>query len=183
MTDYAGIDYSLGQSNFDKKTGIHYGVIQLDSLSEWAIEDFEADYGDPHCPECGGDVKSVDDASLPDTEDWEQARHECEEYACESCKYVFGSESAFPEEAVEYVLDKDGYVASLDGYNDVFILKSPYYTHAQFCSPCAPGAGHLDNPCAAGPKTFCFGHDWFEGSWAPYPVYSVATGELVVPGE
>lgn len=30
--------------------------------------------------------------------------------------------------------------------NDAFIIKSPYYTYAQFCSPCVPGAGNLDNP-------------------------------------
>jgi len=26
---------------------------------------------------------------------------------------------------------------------------------------------------------YCFGHDWFEDGKAPYPVYSVETGELV----
>ena len=35
------------------------------------------------------------------------------------------------------------------------------------------------NLCKDGPATYCFGHDMFPGS-APYPVYSVETGELVV---
>jgi hypothetical protein len=30
-------------------------------------------------------------------------------------------------------------------------------------------------------KGYCFGHDWFEGGKAPYPVFSVKTGELVLP--
>jgi len=30
-----------------------------------------------------------------------------------------------------------------------------------------------------GVKTYCLGADWFENERAPYPVYSVATGELV----
>lgn len=48
-------------------------------------------------------------------------------------------------------------------------------------APCAPGAGYLSNPCPDGPKTYCFGHDWFENDVAPYPVYRVDTGELVPP--
>ena len=32
-----------------------------------------------------------------------------------------------------------------------------------------------------GERAYCFGHDWFEDKAAPYPVYSVATGELVPP--
>ena len=54
------------------------------------------------------------------------------------------------------------------------ILKSDYYTHAQFCSPCVPGAGNLDSPCDSGEKAYCLGHDWFEDGIAPYPVYRVS---------
>jgi hypothetical protein len=53
------------------------------------------------------------------------------------------------------------------------VVKSPFYTYAQFCSPCVPGAGNLDNPMAEGVKTYCLGHDWFEGGVAPYPVWRV----------
>lgn len=63
----------------------------------------------------------------------------------------------------------------------LFLTKSPFYTLTKFCSPCAPGAGDLDNPCEDGAKTLCFGHDMFEGNKAPYPVYSVETGQLVDP--
>ena len=64
---------------------------------------------------------------------------------------------------------------------DIFVLKSKYYTWAQFCSPCAPGAGYLTSftDPEVGVKTYCFGHDWFENERAPYPVYSVETNELV----
>src|SRR5574337_1726472 len=44
-TNYPGVDYSGGTANFDKATGIHYGVICAHDLSEWALGDFEADYG------------------------------------------------------------------------------------------------------------------------------------------
>jgi hypothetical protein len=84
---------------------------------------------------------------------------------------------------------------------DIMIIKSPYYTYAQFCSPCAPGAGYLMNwfkmengyspetlgieqfekmaQAAGFPKVYCFGHDWFGNGIAPYPVFNVETGELV----
>jgi hypothetical protein len=61
------------------------------------------------------------------------------------------------------------------------VTDSPFYTFAQFCSPCVPGAGNLDNAMDEGVKTYCLGHDWFESGKAPYPVYSVTSGELVDP--
>lgn len=78
--------------------------------------------------------------------------------------------------------DKEGYkiIDCLD--SDLMIIKSPYYTYAQYCSPCVPGAGNLDNPMHknAGIKTYCLGLDWFdEDSPCPYPVYSVETGKRI----
>ena len=180
MATDKGIDYSLGTANRDPETGISYGVIPLADLGEYAIEDFEPDYGEPHCPKCGNEAQDIDDIE-EDTDTWEHEPHGCDDYVCPDCKYVFDSQWAFGDEPVAHTYEQNGYAASLDSYNDVFILKSPYFTHAQFCSPCAPGAGYLSNPCPDGPKTYCFGHDWFEGGKAPYPVYSIETGELVQP--
>ena len=57
--------------------------------------------------------------------------------------------------------------------NAVFVLKSPYYTYGQYCSPCAPGAVDLDGPLSAGEgvKGYCFGHEMFD-EMAPYQVFS-----------
>lgn len=63
----------------------------------------------------------------------------------------------------------------------LMIIESPYFTYAQFCSPCVPGAGDLNSINPDGAKTYCLGHDWFEDDTAPYPVYSVETGEVVEP--
>lgn len=196
-TDYPGIDYGLGQTNIDKETGIRFGVISLNSLSEFAIEDFDLDYGEAHCPKCGNEAETIPThtesdptgegkwvsvvTDIPDEmEGWEEGKFcGCVEYACRHCQYLFGSEEAFPEEAIGSILDKEEYKASLDEYGDVFLVKSPYFTRAQFCSPCAPGAGHLDHPCDDGPKTYCFGKEWFPNDEAPYDVYSVDTGALV----
>lgn len=191
---YPGIDYSLGTANFDKETGIHFGVIGMNAegLTEWAWESMEADYGDPTCPKCGNEVKDYADAVLADDENPTEGKvleeslenyneHSCADYVCLGCQIILDSDEVTGDEPVGHTLDEDGYMGFVDSNNDLMIVKSPYYTHAQFCSPCAPGAGHLENPCPDGPKTYCLGHDWFEGDKAPYPVYDVATGQLVPP--
>jgi len=186
MTNYAGIDYGMGRVNIDPKTGIRFGVINIRALNEWAHEDFEADYGAPHCPKCGneaqegeGKSKSHDDGSVSvwtehpaHTEDWECSG--CGDYRCDECEYLFDADEAFGDDPIGHTLDDGTYKATMGEYGDIFLMESPYFTHAQFCSPCAPGAGHLENPCANGPRTYCFGHDWFEGGRAPYPVYRVS---------
>ncbi len=85
-------------------------------------------------------------------------------------------------EPIAFTYEREGYAASCGEDGDIFIVRSPYFTYAQFCSPCAPGACYLRNPLDEpdeNNKAYCFGHDWFEGRVAPYPVYSVETGELV----
>lgn len=48
-----GMDYGMGQTNINHATGIRYGVISQHSVSGDALNDMEADYGEPTCPECG----------------------------------------------------------------------------------------------------------------------------------
>ncbi len=106
------------------------------------------------------------------------------EYYCPDCDESFESEDAYPEEANGFYYTSDGYEAHYSGdCVEVWVTKSPYFTYAQFCSPCAPGAGYLGSPCPEGVRTYCFGHDCFEGAIAPYPVYSVATGKKVLSPE
>ena len=84
-------------------------------------------------------------------------------------------------EPIGHEINDNDYRAGSDSYGDIFIIKSPYYTRAQFCSPCAPGACYLTNPCEDGEKAYCFGHDWFENGKAPYPVYRVLDNKLIEP--
>ena len=171
----AGIDYSLGQSNFNPETGIHFGVISSHSLTEWFWDSVENDYGDATCPECGN--PATDAATI----DAEWAEDQSGEYACTACETLFPSDHAFSDEALGWSIDDGEYKVSNCLDSDAMILQSPYYTFAQFCSPCVPGAGNLDNPCDDGAKCYCFGHEWFDGDRAPYPVYRVDTGAIVEP--
>lgn len=200
MTMYSGIDYSLGRSNFNALTGIHYGVISQHSLSDWIYEVISdgADFGPATCPKCGTEFGVLDDndkvivgesSSAADdisTADW----FDGQDYYCTECEHCFWSDNAFSEEMLGWSHDEDGYKLQDCLQSDVFVIESPYYTYAQFCSPCVPGAGNLDNPLdfepnsltfnSDAPKTYCFGHDWFESGRAPYRVFKVADNTEVI---
>lgn len=151
-----GIDYGRGLSNIDKETGIRFGVISMNSLSEWV--DTEPVYPDDFTCECG---------KVTPYSEIENDRCECGKYA------------DIPEEPIGFKIEEDGYHAvSCFDNTELMITKSPYYTRGAFCSPCAPGAVNLNQACDDGEKAYCFGHDFFEGA-APYPVFKVDGDELV----
>jgi hypothetical protein len=179
-----GTDYGMGQTNIDTETGIRYGVIsQHEVLQAWA-DSSEPDYGPPTCGKCGNEAVELDHPDIPDLDDdedsegWEQ---EGDDYACLSCQRTFWSDDAYGDEPNGFYLDDGEYKATCGSDGDIFVLKSPYYTRAEFCSPCAPGACYLTNPTDDGEKAYCFGHEWFDGGVAPYPVYRVADDQLVEP--
>lgn len=174
-THYAGIDYGNSATNRDKANGIRYGVLpQNEVLQAWA-DSSKPEYGPAHCPKCGHEVKSSGDS---------EADYADKDFTCEHCEKSFWSDDCFGDEPNGFTYDRDGYEASSGQGGDIFVIKSPYFTYAQLCSPCAPGACYLLHPLTEpndNNKAYCFGHDWFEDGQAPYPVYSVETGELVNP--
>lgn len=174
-----GIDYSLGTANRDPDTEIHYGIISAHSLDPYALDCFEPEYGDPTCPKCG---ERAVDFDCEKHDNYDEYFGGCSDYVCESCHLVFDTWDCFPEEALGSTYNEGDTVLWWDNYNDVHVYKSPHYTYAQYCSPCAPGAGHLDHPRSpnsGAPKTYCLGPEWFENDEAPYPIYNVETGELL----
>lgn len=164
-TTYAGIDYGRGITNRNLNTGIRYGVIsQNDVLQAWA--DSSEPHYEYHCPHCG---------SGPLSKGQEAKR-------CPDCYKTLTERDMEDQEPKGYIYQKEGYVCECGESGDIFITKSPYYTYAQFCSPCAPGACHLRNPLedpVEENKCYCFGHDWFDTGTAPYVVYSVETNEVI----
>ena len=175
---YAGIDYGCGTQNVDRATGIRFGVISQNSVNLDCWADAEPDYGKPHCPECGDECLDSSHESVTDAE-WNDGK----DYACAKCEACYWSDSVFPDEALSYSYEREGYKLTDCLDTDIFILESPYFTWAQFCSPCVPGAGNLDTPTEPenGAKCYALGHDWFEDGRAPYTVYRVADGSIVEP--
>jgi rubredoxin len=173
---YVGIDYGHGQTNVDPKNGIRFGVIGQNAVLQAWADSSEPVYDPATCPKCGNNAEDFDSDQCQDG--WEYSQG-CTDYMCKSCMYVFDSSEAFGDEPNGYVYSGEGYEMCNCLDSDIMITKSPFYTHAQFCSPCVPGAGNLDNPIEDGVKTYCVGHDWFEDNKAPYPVYKVESDELV----
>lgn len=158
MTSYVGIDYGMDLSNIDTETGIRFGVIPANNVSSWA-DASEPVY--PDCDECDVKIEFVD---KHDDEDEFECTYECD--------------------PISFNFTEDGYVATQSQDDtDIFITRSPFFTFAQFCSPCAPGACHLRNPVDEeniGNKCYCFDPEWFDDeSPCPYKVWRVDTGELV----
>jgi hypothetical protein len=165
-------------TNRDPETGIRYGVISQHSVSQAWSDSAESNYGAPTCPECGGEIRTFDadrDGEI------EQFGRGCADYTCEDCNLSIDSSDAYSDEPIGWTVDDGEYKAEDCLDSDIMILSSPYYTHAEWCSPCVPGAGNLDSPDPDGPRTYCFGHDWFDDGVAPYPVYRVSDDSEVAP--
>lgn len=181
-TDYKGIDYGAGNTNRDNTTGIRYGVIsQNDVLQAWA--DSSEPYYTPACPHCGNEIDQsiIDAAQESGNRDDDETRIT---RTCPHCSKVLAERDFVDCEPSSWTYDDDGYSCECGESGDIFVIKSPYFTYAQLCSPCAPGACHLGNPLNTPDpdnRAYCFGHDWFDDGRAPYPVYSVETGEMVQP--
>jgi hypothetical protein len=151
-----GSDWSRGTANIDQQTGIRYGVISQHTITE-AWSDAEPDYGPPHCPGCGS---IIDDSCY-----------------CEQCDRDWDSSQCYLDEPIGWVYDRDGYFMRDCLDSDVFVIKSPYYTYGQFCSPCVPGAVNLECPmlkASGAPKGYALGPEWFEGYQIPYQLYRVS---------
>ena len=156
----------MGKANVDPETGIRHGVISQHSVLEEALDDFSFVYGKPRCPKCGEEV-SADDVGQYD-------------FLCNRCNCGFRAEDVYPDEPLGSHYDQEGYLLTNRPGGDILVLRSDFYTLAQFRNPRVPGAGNLDAPMEDGVKTYALGHDWFEGGVAPYPVYRVSDDAQII---
>lgn len=177
-TKYAGIDYGMGRSNINTETGIRYGVISQNSVSPETMDDITCG---PHSKDLGWDA-FVEDFKLKAKQFASDFMHDslADQFVEHAADFDWLGECYQPD-SLEFEFDDGEYLIRRCLDNDMVVIRSPYYTHAQFCSPCVPGAGNLDSPCDDGPKTYCLGHDYFEGGRAPYRVFDVDTNKEVMP--
>lgn len=225
-----GIDWGRGASNADPETGIRYGVISQRSLMPEAASDFgyinSRDLShEAAVEEIKKKLQEALDVGTTGTEDDKRAAFssilgdisrrsldliddlmeiEYGEGAVEEAWDII--QDAFNDhyhcEDPDWLYEHDGYKATNCLNFDVMLLASKFFTFAQFCSPCVPGAGNLDHPFTgkAVPhgyykgwaeqfqfeaeqngfaKCFCWSHDWFEGGRAPYAVFEVGTNKFI----
>jgi hypothetical protein len=165
---YAGIDYGLGRTNRDLKTGIRYGVIAANSLASWIFDEMEAVYI-ARCPECYSELG----------EQWCDGDHcpTCSEETIEPIALT--TDDVYGDEAEGWILEPSDKrikveIGDLGGAMLIWVIESPFVTHASYCSPCVPGGGDLDSPNSAGPLTYCLPAEWFEDRNIPYPLMDLS---------
>jgi hypothetical protein len=173
------IDYGMGKTNVDMTTGIRYGVISVNDVAQAWCDDAEP-INSNACPKCGSDLpedmmENISSFCSRDEEDEEK------EHTCPHCNTILIDLDLDFQEPIGYKIDDGEYIATQNVGSDIFIIKSPYYTLCEFCSPCAPGAGYLTEKGDV--RAYCFAADWFEDEKAPYDIYLVETNEKIYTAE
>ncbi len=147
-TNYKGIDYGLGQANIDKETGIRYGVINQNEVGQAWFESSKAVYpNEVFCPGCGNELTLVSEGKSKQLPDNQGVSIEDDVYHCDHCNEdIYSSDINMEIDPIGFKYEEEGYICTQSSDDtDIFIIKSPYFTYCQFCSPCAPGAGYLMN--------------------------------------
>lgn len=162
------------------ETGIHYGVIPKNDLLNCAEEFFNNAKDMTYL----GILEEIKDAinGLSDYVD-DEILQEMIELASENFNEHYQSDCA------DLLYEQYGYTIQANNDDcDLFVIKSPYYTLAPLCSPCAPNACYLrdgikedeinkhDEPKqgSGGIETYCLPEDWFEDGKCPYTYWKCA---------
>ena len=170
-------------SNYDEKTGIAYGVISPHALNGCALQDIYDCGTDPHYESAKTEFVTalndlldnypfscgqIDEILTPAIDVFNESfDSSCGDGQCDYSD-------------VEYILYVYG-----DNFG-IYVIKSPYYTYCRKCSPCAPGAGDLNNPIDKDPdypdadKALCLDKSFFDDEKAPYRVFRVDNDEEVL---
>ena len=166
----SGIDYGHGMTNVDSETGIRYGVININRLASHAWDEITAsgadlDYRDA-IEELTQDLTSSLKSILADYD----SSFDCRQAAEEIVEQLdLNLESTGDCTRYQYSDDSVTFTVCSDG--DIFVTKSKFYALRGFCSPCAPGAGHLESEGEV--MTYCLGPDWFDSdNPMPYSCFS-----------
>ena len=170
--------------NYDEKTGIAYGVISPNALNGDALNDIYQKGDDPHY-ENAKDALLRDITALCDTHGINVSNIDTDPFIDEmSDHYESCGDGQCDYSDDEYTLHVSG-----DGFG-IFVLKSPYYTYCRKCSPCAPGAGDLNNPLDIEgieildnyDRAYCLDESFFDDDYAkiPYRVFRVDNDQEVL---
>jgi hypothetical protein len=188
-----GIDYGMGLANIDNETGIRFGVISPHSVNgdslqciydngenlthaaaiaeakeriTFALRNVFNGLGMLPYDYRNGDRTPKADAYLAPIVDavWDDVEQDFNDH--------------YEEDSDTYRYSEDGYVLETSSLG-IYVIRSPFYTFAAFCSPCCPGAGNLDSPrltAESGVKTYCLGPDWFDNDECtmPYTAFNVS---------
>lgn len=179
--------------NFDEKTGIHYGVISPHSISSYALDDIYQRGTDPYWENMIEEIKDLVSNMIESTAYTisDDAKNQIIDILTDDLSDGYEN----PDGAMDYKTSE--YTLHVSGDNfGIFVIKSPYYTYTKQCSPCAPGAGDLDNPVSIQEyektphntfmygtvKAYCLPREFFDSEYAkiPYRYYRVSDDSEVI---
>ena len=176
-------------SNYDEKTGIHYGVISPNSINQETLSDLCDKSTDTIYEESKKEFMDIIDQLQDYVSD--TTLHEIKEIALDDWNNNYDNDY----HGYEYE-DKEYSLHICDDNFGIFVIRSPYYTYTKQCSPCAPGAGDLDNPISLQEyekgdhnafmygtvKAYCLDRDFFDPEYAPIPYryYNVSDDKEVL---
>jgi hypothetical protein len=159
-------------ANFDEKTGIRYGVISPYSISSNCDYDlYEGPNStDPYYERMRTEISLSVDNLMTDTD--YVVSDDLKEQIKDMILQEQSDDYENPDGQMDYSDSEYDLHVSGDNFG-IFVMRSPYYTYCRNCSPCAPGAGDLNNPVDPvnldlaqlehiGAKTLCLGPEWFD---------------------
>jgi len=183
--------------NFDETTGIRYGVISPHSISSNCDYDL---YEGPNSTDPYYESMRTE-ISLSVNELMNNTNYNISDDLKEQIKDMILDEMSEryenPDGQMDYSDNEYSLHVSGDNFG-IFVMKSPYYTFCRGCSPCAPGAGDLNNPIDPvnlnlstlehiSAKTLCLGPEWFDREKdqysrnMPYRCFKVSDDTEVFP--
>lgn len=156
-----GIDYGMGLTNIDPKTGIRFGVVHQNKMGDGFFESVASEYFQG-CPNCGTELSDEQRDKLEAKMKTINGRLKGK---CPHCNDYISPDDIHGEEPIGQYIKQDGIEASIDSLGDIFITKSPFYTRGTFCSPCAPGAVSIGPDYQTTnenhPRAYCFPDSWY----------------------
>ena len=131
--------------NYDEKTGIHFGVISPNSICQETLQDlcFGSNSSDPYWENMIQEIKDIVSEMIEGTAYTisDDAKNQIIDVLTDDLSNGYEN----PDGQMDY--ETSEYTLHISGDNfGIFVIRSPYYTFTKQCSPCAPGAGDLDNP-------------------------------------
>lgn len=148
--------------NFDKVTGIHYGVVNANKLNPEKLEEII------QRGKTGRDVENEEtlDEVRGLLEDLLSPNRLEDAMAC--IEELLGEEDINNDGATYSFEGIDGVSGHYDTNNNiVMIYKSDYFTMCRLCSPCYPNAGDLDSFDTLGFDTYSPPLDWWDAEDPP----------------
>ncbi len=141
---------SENMPNVDPETGISYGVIAVNNLADWVLEQIQA---------CGSDLDYEDaqdeiGQAISNAIDYKNlTKHQQDEAdsvindLIEIAMYNY--ENHGDNVRYRYETEHEGkpLIVQTTSGGEMFVFVSPVTQVVRQCSPCCPNAGDLDSPC------------------------------------